>query len=274
MVTKRLTEMLLAIAMLPVMLSQPALAHVVWFDFDKNNGEYDLLFGHPEIGPQAIDVTKFREATAYDMNKQVVPTQINIDPQTGISVVPQGEIAALTAFFDNGFWLRNPGDTTSVNITQQEAEALDFVNVTNFVKYTKALYDWSAPLQQWFGLPLEIMPLQNPLEVAAGGILPIQVLFEGNVVNDAVVEYLGETVNLDQNGTFNIPIGQGGLKVIEASYNNSTATNPAISYAASFTAQQTVPEPSALLGLSVLGLMAFAGKQSKKLKLTRTSDRV
>ena len=274
MVTKRLTEMLLAIAMLPVVLSQPAMAHVVWFDFDQNNGEYDLLFGHPEIGPQAIDVTKFREATAYDMNRQVVPTQINIDPQTGISVIPQGDIAALTAFFDNGFWLSNPGDPNSVNITQQEAAALNYVNVTNFVKYTKALYGWSAPLQQSFGLPIEIVPLQNPLEVAAGGTLPIQVLFQGNVVNDALVEYLGQTVNVNQNGTFDIPIGAGGLQVIEASYTDPTATNPGISYAASFTAQQTVPEPSALLGLGVLGLMGFAGKQGKKLKLTRTSDRV
>ena len=274
MVTKRLTETLLAIAMLPVMLSQPALAHVVWFDFDKNNAEYDLLFGHPEIGPEPIDVAKFREATAYDTNKQVVPAQININPQNGISVVPQGEIAALTAFFDNGFWLENLSDGSFENITQQEAEALNYVNVTNFVKYTKALYDWSAPVQQSFGLPLEIMPLQNPLEVAAGGTLPIQVLFQGNVVNDALVEYLGQTVNLNQNGTFDIPIGQGGLQVIEANYSNPTATNPGISYAASFTAQQTVPEPSALLGLSVLGLMAFAGKQGKKLKSTRTSDRV
>jgi len=37
------------------------------------------------------------------------------------------------------------------------------------------------------------MPLQNPFEVT-GEALPIQVLYEGNLIKDVLVEYLGETV--------------------------------------------------------------------------------
>jgi len=75
------------------LLVQPALAHVVWFDYKDR--EYELLFGHPESGPETFDVSKFESATAYDQNKQTVPVEINI--QDGISVDSQGDIAALTS---------------------------------------------------------------------------------------------------------------------------------------------------------------------------------
>jgi len=57
---------------------------------------------------------------------------------------------------------------------------------------TKARFEWSEPVSQPFGLPLEIMPLQNPFEVTVGEALPIQVLYEGNLIKDVLVEYLGE----------------------------------------------------------------------------------
>ncbi len=268
MFKKHLKQLLLAAAVLPVMLAQPAFAHVVWFE--QGNKDYDLVFGHPEEGPEPYDVAKFQSAQGYDINKQLVPLEVKI--QDGVSVIPQGDIAALTAFYDNGFWLTNPDDSTSTNISKQEAEALNYVNVSNFLKYTKALYNWSQPLSQSFGLPLEIMALENPFEVMEGEALPIQVSFQGNVIKDALVEYLGEVVDVNQEGIAYIPVGKGGLQVIEASYTNPTAINPGLSYATTFSAESknaSVPEPSALLGLSVLSLMAFASKQGKGQKLTK-----
>jgi len=263
MVIKHLKHLFLAFAMLPLLV-QPAFAHVVWFDY--KDGEYELVFGHPEEGPEDLDASKFRSATAYDLNKQVVP--VEIDRQDGISVVPQGDIAALTALYDNGYWLRNPGDSSSQNISQQEAEAVNYANVTNFVKYTKALYDWSEPISQPFDLPLEIMPLQNPLQVTAGETLPIQVLYQGNRINDALVEYMGETVNVNAEGVAYIPVGEDGLQPIEASYTSTKDTAPGVSHATTLTAQP-VPEPSALLGLGAFGLLAFIGKSRLK---TSNSD--
>ncbi len=268
MITKRFKELLLAVALLPIFV-QPALAHVVWFEPQEEG--YELVFGHPEEGPQSIDVTKFRSATAYDINKQIVP--LEIITQDGITVIPQREIAALTAFYDNGFWLTNPADNSSQNISPEQAEAINYVNVTNFVKYTKGLFGWSEPISQPFGLPLEIMPLQNPFEVAVGESLPIQVLFQGNLINNALVEYLGETISVNQNGIAYIPIGEGGLQVIEASYTSPTATNPGINYATTLSVA-SVPEPSALLGIGVLSVLTLAGKQAKKLRLTANSDRL
>ena len=257
MVTRHLKQLVLAFAMLPLLV-QPALAHVVWFDY--KDGKYEFLFGHPELGPETFDVSKFQSATGYDANKQVVPVEINV--QDGISVDPQGDIAALTAFYDNGYWLQKSEDDYE-NISQQQAEAIGYEDVTRYLKYTKAVADWSEPVSQPFGLPLEIMPLENPFEVEVGEELPIQVLYEGNLINDALVEYLGETVDVNEQGIASISIGEGGLQVIEASYTSPTAMSPGVSHATTFNTEP-VPEPSALLGVGAFGLLAFIGRSRLK----------
>lgn len=266
-------KLLLTFAILPALLAQPALAHVVWFDYD--NGEYNLLFGHPEESePETIEPAKFQEATAYDKNKNIVNLE-KIETEDSLSFVSLGDVAALTAFYDNGFWREYP-DGSSENISQEEAEAISYENVTNFVKSTKGIYDWSEAISEPFGLPLEIVPLQNPFEVMPGENLPIQVLFENEVINTATVEYLGEELSVDENGTVLVPVGVGGLEVIEASFDNLTATNPGISYATTFSAEvaeesTSVPEPSTWLGLSLFGSIAFARKKRMKFKCKLTS---
>lgn len=259
MLTQYLKPLILAVATLPLLV-QPALSHVVWFEYQ--NGEYELVFGHPESGPEDFDASKFQSATAYDRNKEIVPIEINRQ-ENSLSVVPQGEIAALTAFYDNGYWLRNPGDTSSQNISRQQAEAINYTNVTNFAKSTKALYDWSEPISQSFGLPLEIVPQKNPFEVTAGETLPIKVLYQGNQINNALVEYIGEEVDVDAEGIAYIPVGEEGLLPIEASYTSPTDIAPGISYATTLTAE-AVPEPSVMLGLGAFSLLAFAGKSRRQ----------
>lgn len=252
------SPLLLSVAVSATLFSQSALAHVIWFDYD--NGEYNLLFGHPEGEPETLEPAKFREATAYSADQSAIALD-RIDTEDSLSFVAEEEVAALTAFYDNGFW-REYTDGSYENISLAEAEAIGYADVTSFLKYTKGIYEWSDELAQPFNLPLEIMPLENPLAVMPGENLPIQVLFENEVVNTALVEYLGEELSVAEDGTVLVPVGAEGLEVIEASYPSPSATNPAISYATTLSAEvvaesTSVPEPSAWLGLSLFGLMAL-----------------
>lgn len=75
MLRKRLRELLLTCAILP-MLVQPVLAHSIWIVRDDNQGEFNILYGHPEEGPQAYDSIKFEGAGAYNQNGAIVPISI------------------------------------------------------------------------------------------------------------------------------------------------------------------------------------------------------
>ena len=94
-------------------------------------------------------------------------------------------------------------------------------------------------------------------------------MYQGNAIANPTVEYLGQELTIDANGIASVPIVEGGLQVIEASYDNPTASSPGISYATTFTAQTvtaqstSVPEPSFLLAFGVIGATTLALKRNK-----------
>lgn len=266
MLNKALKKLSLTVACLPLLLSQPALAHVIWFD--SNDGNYEVLFGHPEEEEkEPLTPSNIRGSTAYDLSKEIVPSNTSVEGDR-FFVVPEGEIAALTATYDNGFWIEYP-DGSYENLSPEEAEAINYENVTNYLKTTKALYRWSDEVATSFNLPLEIMPLENPFAVGVGDSLSVQVLYRGNAIANPIVEYLGQELAVDANGIASVLIGEGGLQVIEASYDDPTASNPGISYATSFTAQTvtaqstSVPEPYFLLAFGAIGLTTLAFKRKR-----------
>lgn len=255
MLINRLKELLLAVAFLPLMM-QAASAHVIWYDYE--DGKYNLLFGHPEEGPQPYDTSRFKEAAAYDSQRQTLPFTIN-QTQDAVSLTSTGNVAALTGLLDNGFYASVPGNNY---LRISESEAGQYEGVRHLLKYTKALYDWSEALAQPFNQPVEILPLENPLEVKAGDNLDVRVLYQGKPVSDANVEYLGQVVPIGADGIFSVPIGDGGLQQLEAQYQILSNSNLTIGYEVSLTAQRTsIPEPSALLGIGVVSLLAFNRKK-------------
>jgi len=193
------------------------------------------LVGHPESGPETFDVSKFESATAYDQNKQTVPVEINI--QDGISVDSQGDCSA-DCLMTMGTGSRS---RRMIGNISHQAEAIEYEDVT-YLKYTKGVLSGLNRFHSRLAFHWNYA-LQNPFEVTVEA-LPIQVLYEGNLIKDVLVEYLGETKR-KWTGIAH-PIGEGGLQVIEASYTSPTAMSPSVSYATSFTAEP-VPEPSALL---------------------------
>ncbi|MEH2251746.1 DUF4198 domain-containing protein [Nostoc sp.] len=258
----KIKTLLIAAAILPCFI-QPASAHVIWLDY--KNDEYNILFGHPEEGPEPYETSRLKQAIVYDINKQILPFKLN-QKQDGLSVTAGKNAAAIQGFFDNGYFAQLSNDQY-LRITEQEIPKYD--NVGHYLKYTKAFYDWSDALAKPFNLPLEILPLQNPLAVTPGGNLLVRVLSEGKPINDNVtVEYLGQVVAKNLDGTFSIPITQKGLEQpIEASYSLPSKGNLTISYETSLTAQNiSVPEPSALLGLGFVGLLVL---HKKKLLLNK-----
>lgn len=259
MLKQNLIKTLVSLSFFSGFMQSPVLAHVIWFD--TNNGQQELVFGHPELGREPLTVSKFQWANAYDGGRNLVPSINNIQGDQ-IFVEPQENFAALTAFYDNGLWRQLPNGDYE-NLTREEAELIGLEYFTNYVKYTKAIYSWSNAISQPFGLPLEIVPLQNPLALQAGETLPIQVFLNGSLVTNPLVEYLGQTISVSSEGIALIPIGVGGLQVIEASYNDSSASSPGISYATTLTAA-AIPEPSLLGAIGVVGLILLSKKQLPK----------
>ena len=88
---------------------------------------------------------------------------------------------------------------------------------------------------------MEIVPLQDPFDVGAGGSLRVQVLFEGKPVPEATVEYEGKEVPISDRGIATITLTQKSVQIVEAEYRVSSKDDPAtdeIAYAASLAIQK------------------------------------
>jgi len=237
MLRKRLRELLLTCAILP-MLVQPVLAHSIWIIRDDNQGEFNILYGHPEEGPQDYDSIKFEGAKAYDQNGISVPISIQRKYHRA-RLVSKGNIAAIIARHNNGYFIRT-GEDEFRNVFRPEALELntDQVEISHTYKYTKAFFGSSGLISQRFGLPLEIIPQQDPFAIGAGGTLNVQVLFKGEPQSGVTVEYRGQKVTTNNNGIASVSLGQGNLHIIESEYGipskNDRATDE-IGYASSLT---------------------------------------
>jgi nickel transport protein len=236
MLRKPLTELLLTCAILP-MLVQPVLAHSIWIVRDDNQGEFNILYGHPEEEPQDYDSIKFEEAKAYDQNGISVPISIQRKYHRA-RIVSQGNVAAIIARHNNGYFIRT-GEDEFRNVFRPEALELNTnqTEISHTYKYTKAFFGSSGLVSQRFGLPLEIIPQQDPFASGAGGTLRVQVLFKG-LQQGVTVEYRGQKVSTNNNGIAFVSLGQGNLHIIESEYSipskHDRATDE-IGYASSLT---------------------------------------
>lgn len=271
MVTNLLRGLLLFLPLAILsMLVEPVMAHALYFG--NRSEDIPLWFGHPEANPLGLnpgdpyDPARVEGVTAFDKTGAIIPIEIN-NRGDGISITPQGNIAALTASVDTGFFVVTP-DGQYLNTSKREVE--EYVEAFRSFQSAKGIYDWSEVISQQFGLPLEIVALKNPFEIDAAEDLPIQVLFKGQPTEGALVEYMGEALMTDNNGIASIPFKREEFQTIEASYRIPLENDPDIDelvYSTTVTVQsQSVPEPTALLGIGVFSLLVLASKRSKTIQ--------
>ncbi|MGL4618541.1 DUF4198 domain-containing protein [Chroococcidiopsis sp.] len=238
---KQLSRLMLALTILPL-ISQPVFAHVIWVIKGEKQGEYEVLYGHPEEDkPEAYDSIKFQEAIAYNSYGFPQPLEVKRKYE-GVTLVSPEDIAVITAVNNNGYFIVS-NDNEYTNVFRPDALAAnnEATKVTHTFKYTKSFFQPTGLVTQPFGMKMEIVPLQDPFDVGAGGSLRLQVLFEGKPVPKAILEYEGQEIPINDRGIATITLTQQEVQIIEAEYRVPAKDDPAtdeIAYAASLAIQK------------------------------------
>ena len=243
MVIKRLREVVLSLVILP-MIIQPVFAHSIWVVKGENAGEFKVLYGHPEKdASDPYDSIKFQDATAYDDRGFTVPLSVKRENE-GVTLASPRNVAIIVARHDNGYSVRF-GENPSRNVFRPEAlrSNAEGAQVTHNYKYAKAFYKPTGLFSQRFGLPLEIVPQQDPLAVGPGGTLQVQVLYQGQPQAGVTVEYEGEVAGItNERGFTSVTLGQGDVHVIESEHRVPSTDDPAadeVTHACSLTIDKT-----------------------------------
>jgi nickel transport protein len=195
-----------------------ASAHGIWTA--ERWGETGIVYGHgAEDG--AYDPAKVKAVRAIDKTGKVVDAKAIAGDKRAV-IEAADDAAILLVDFSNGFyskgadgkWVAKPKDEVS-----GATEAGDNWKHNVTIRHLHGEAVPALPAQ-----PLQIVPLANPTELAAGDMFKVRVLYDGKPLAGVVItpDYvnaseasLGKT---DANGVAEVLIRNEGLNVIAVSH--------------------------------------------------------
>ena len=202
---RRITALILALC------TVPALAHDLWIE--RESGAYVLYNGHKHSGHAGTEVIPYdadfvKQARCYDVEGRVGTESAGGSPFRLVA-----DCAVLTLSASSGYWSKTPYGTKPLpkdEVTQVVKSWLSLESVKRIDVWAPV---FAAPLTQ----DLEIVPLEDPLTLAAGDKLHLRVTLAGQPVSGAVVTYDGDPRGAsDAEGHVNVRIRRGGFQLIEA----------------------------------------------------------
>lgn len=203
-------------AALALALPSLAQAHGIWIA--QRTGELAIVYGHGG-SDDAYDPAKVSAVAARTAAGASAPVKI-ARRERNVVIAPAEEAAVVTVVFDGGFWAKTR-EGKWVNKGRREVPDAD--NVSHSLKYnTTVLAGTGGPLAPQ-GLPLEIVPLADPMTLKPGDDLPVQVLKDGKplagvgVMADYVNESHGASMTTDAEGKVVVVVRNDGLNVIAVS---------------------------------------------------------
>jgi nickel transport protein len=206
-------------------VSGQAFAHDFWIE--KKAGEFFVVSGHGDKW-DPYDPARVKEVKAFDNNGKVMTVEV-VKQKDIVSIVPKGDVSAITVFFDNYYWVKTTEGWK--NITKREAlkQSLQIVESGQSFKFSKYIEKWSDNFTKPLGMKFEVIPLKNPLILKHGDTLPVKVLLDGNPVVNASISVKGshdETMKTDKNGLANVLIDKSGFNLISATTQVPFVNNP------------------------------------------------
>ena len=146
--------------------------------------------------------------------------------------LPAAPPALVTVMAEWGYRVNTP--TGKVFLTKQEAQekGLQVEEAFFSTHFAKTIFDFSDNFTKPVGQLFEIVPLNNPLTLAPGQELSVQILLAGAPLADCRVkaENVKDLLQTDQNGVVRITVPAEGLQMISASHRTPTPDRKDVDY--------------------------------------------
>ena len=198
------------------------LAHQITAKIDKNGVYTAQFWAHGKY--DSFDIKQLKGATAYDENNQEIKTGIDYSKGPELLMVKKPAMIALS--FDAGYWVKT--DNGYKNIDPSKYKGVVF-NTLKSIKYGKRYFKWSESFTNPAGLGMEVVPLINPLKIKKGEKLPVLVLKDGEVLQNAGFEtsdYEDLDIKTNKYGIAYVPVKRSGLQIIAAKYYADEVNDP------------------------------------------------
>lgn len=196
-------------------------AHGVWLA--ERYGQTLLVYGHG-AADEPYDPAKIKSVRAVDLSGSEVAVGVATRDRHAALELPE-EAALVAVHFDNGYWTKR-ADGSWVN--EPRSVVPDAQQAGHYVKHLLAVLKPGASIAPQPDLVLQILPLVDPLTVAADGALPVRVLLDGAPLEGAkvIADYVNRAddppIVTDSKGEATVVVRNQGLNVIAVAHDVPT----------------------------------------------------
>nr|WP_314541166.1 DUF4198 domain-containing protein [uncultured Ottowia sp.] len=200
-----------------------AFAHGIWIS--PHYGEMGIVYGMG-YADDAYAPQKVRFVKGYTANFKPASVEIKAHEKHS-TVQAAADAAVLTAFFDNGYWEKDPNGKWK----EVEKSAISKpADTSTSLKYNITLLKPYQGRMQPFDLPVQIIPGIDPSTLKQGESLPVTVYVEGKPQAgiEITADYINDFANrvkTDEKGQAVLTVRNAGHNVVAALINHPTPQN-------------------------------------------------
>jgi nickel transport protein len=202
---------------LVLVLAAGAGAHYLWVQPHEDG--YLVARGLPPAELYAYNPEKIKDIQALDSQGQPLAVSLRREAARLWLQTPQPP-AMVTVVAEWGHRVNTPQGKEFLTKPEALAKGLTVEEAFVSIQTAKTLFAPGPAVTKPVGLALEIVPLQDPLTLAPGQALPVQVLFSGQPLANTRVR-VGEVAELfttDAHGKVTVKLAAGGNQMIMASH--------------------------------------------------------
>lgn len=166
------------VCMATVFSAQTTLAHDMWLE--KTGNIVELNYGHPgKTDPYPMErITSINGYTPAKWKEKLTPLPVEGEAFCYVT----DDYPLLTVDFDNWYWYHTEEEGWQQFRTPQEKVKGTIIEEGASYKLSKEIVTWSPFLSEPVGQRAEIVPLKDPTTLKEGDMLPIQLYFEGKMM--------------------------------------------------------------------------------------------
>lgn len=208
-------SVLLILLLTVSLLSSPAFAHSIWLA--QEHGKLAVVYGEG-ANSDPYDINKITQVTGWIKDQ---PTDITAVSQDRFMTVDPHKAERISVKLDNGYFTKNSENKW---INQSKETVYGAKEAGHYVKYAITILTKNAEASLPLGLPLEIVPMDNPLNLKLGETLTVQVLYQGKPLANTqlntnfINNNPADIIRTDDRGYATIKLSNGGLNVFEVNY--------------------------------------------------------
>jgi uncharacterized GH25 family protein len=211
-----------------LMFSQAVLAHHLWIS--RQDDVYAVCRGMIPDRLDDYDFKKVSQIKAFGKDGRQVSLERQ-DKDRGVFFIPEQEISMAVVRCD---WGHRVNTTQGKKLmTKKDAEKAGFRVINSFfsTQLAKSLFANADIITMPVNMVLELVPLNNPFEIAKDERFKLRLLFEGKPLADtAVFTETANEIKTDNEGIVHVNIEEKGPQLIWAKYQIPVADDSGLDY--------------------------------------------